>query len=52
MKIVVFGATGTIGKHVVDQALAAKHIVTAFVRNPQKLGITHPNLGYVTGDVL
>lgn len=52
MKIVVFGATGTIGKHVVEQALAAKHIVTAFVRNPQKLGITNPNLRYVIGDVL
>ena len=52
MKIAVFGSTGTVGKHVVEQALAAKHVVTAFVRNPAKLGINHPNLNYVTGDVL
>jgi len=29
MKIVVFGATGAAGRHLVDQALAAGHEVTA-----------------------
>ena len=32
MRITVFGATGGIGGHVVQQALAAGHEVTAVVR--------------------
>ena len=30
----MFGATGNIGRHVVDQLLAACHIVTAYVEKP------------------
>lgn len=37
MKIIVFGATGGVGQHVVDRALRAGHDVTAFVRTPEKL---------------
>ncbi|SBW26616.1 hypothetical protein FDG2_4985 [Candidatus Protofrankia californiensis] len=37
MKLAIFAATGGIGRHVLDQALAAGHDVTAVVRNPQKL---------------
>jgi putative NADH-flavin reductase len=51
MKIVVFGATGGTGKQIVKQALDAGHHVTAFVRNPDKLGIQHPNLSICQGDV-
>jgi uncharacterized protein YbjT (DUF2867 family) len=29
MKIAIFGATGSIGKHLVDQALASDQTVTA-----------------------
>ena len=35
MKIVVLGATGTTGRLVVDEALAAGHEVVAFVRRPE-----------------
>lgn len=38
MKLIVFGATGGVGKHVVDQALAAGHEVTVFARTPSKVG--------------
>jgi len=34
MKIIVFGATGGVGQHVVKQALEEGHEVTAFVRTP------------------
>ncbi|NJK61544.1 MAG: NAD(P)H-binding protein [Synechococcaceae cyanobacterium SM2_3_1] len=52
MKIVVFGFTGSIGQHVVRQALRQGHAVTAFTRNPAKLQIQDPNLSVVQGDVL
>jgi putative NADH-flavin reductase len=51
MKIVIFGATGGTGKHVVQQALEAGHQVTAFVRSPSKLEIEHSNLSVFQGDV-
>ncbi|MGB8699469.1 MAG: NAD(P)H-binding protein [Thermosynechococcaceae cyanobacterium] len=41
MKLLIFGATGSIGRHVVEQALEQDHTVTAFVRNPAKLDIQH-----------
>jgi uncharacterized protein YbjT (DUF2867 family) len=37
MKLTVFAATGGIGHHLVDQALAAGHDVTAVARNPRSL---------------
>jgi putative NADH-flavin reductase len=52
MKVVVFGSTGSIGQHVVHQALRQGHVVTAFTRNPDKLQIRDPNLTIVQGDVL
>ena len=52
MKIVVFGATGTVGHHVVSQALNQGHHVTAFARRPARLETAHPNLSLVAGDVL
>lgn len=44
MKLVVFGATGGTGIQIVEQALAAGHTVTAFLRTPSKLSIQHSNL--------
>lgn len=37
MKLAIVAATGGIGRHVLDQAMAAGHDVTAIVRNPRKL---------------
>lgn len=38
MRIAVFGASGRTGRKVVDQALARRHAVTAFVRDAARLG--------------
>ena len=36
-RIIIFGATGSLGSHVLRQALADGHQVTAFVRTPSRL---------------
>jgi len=51
MKIAIFGATGSVGRHLVDQALIQEHEVIAVARNPDKLEFTHPNLTRVSCDV-
>lgn len=50
MNLVVFGASGRTGRLVVDEALAAGHTVTAFVRDPSKLDRRHPQLKVAQGD--
>jgi putative NADH-flavin reductase len=52
MKIAIFGATGSVGKEAVKQAIEQGHIVTAFVRDPARLAIEDANLRVVKGDVL
>ncbi len=52
MKLIIFGATGTVGRRLVDQALAQDHQVTAFARHPDALKLDHPNLARRAGDVL
>lgn len=52
MQLLVVGATGGTGQQTVEQALLAGHFVTAFVRDPARLSIQHPNLTVLTGDVL
>lgn len=37
MKLVIVAATGGIGRHLLDQAVAAGHDVTAVVRNPDRI---------------
>ncbi|MEU4542103.1 NAD(P)-dependent oxidoreductase [Nonomuraea dietziae] len=37
MKLTVFGASGGVGRHLLDQSLAKGHDVTAVVRDPAKL---------------
>jgi uncharacterized protein len=38
-RLIIFGATGSLGKHVLHQALAAGHQVTVVVRTPSKLPV-------------
>jgi len=52
MKLIIFGATGKIGRHLVEQALELGHDVTAFARTPEKLSGPRENLHVVKGDVL
>jgi hypothetical protein len=52
LSVLIFGATGRTGHHLVEQALAAGHTVTAFAREPRKLSITHPSLHLLQGDAL
>ncbi len=51
MRFLVFGATGLTGQEIVKQGLELGHEITAFVRNPMKLTINHPNLSSIVGDV-
>lgn len=53
MKIVIFGASGSAGKVVLERALSDGHAVTAFMRNPEKFNsLNHPKLKVYQGDVL
>jgi putative NADH-flavin reductase len=52
MKLIVFGATGTVGRHLVGQALTQGHQVTAFARGASALKLAHKNLNRQPGDVL
>lgn len=50
MRITVFGASGSVGRHVVEQALAAGHEVTAFTRDSGNITVRHPRLEVTQGD--
>lgn len=54
MKIIIFGATGTVGKQLVLQALGLDHQVTAFVRGGKGplAEFEHDHLQFIEGDVL
>ncbi len=49
--LLIIGANGGIGRQCVEQALQAGHKVTALVRNPANLPLTHLNLTIVKGDI-
>jgi uncharacterized protein len=51
MKIVLFGATGNIGKVILDEALARGHAVTAVVRDPGRVVTRNDALTVIQGDV-
>ncbi|MFM2309206.1 MAG: hypothetical protein RLY87_1327 [Chloroflexota bacterium] len=50
MRIVIFGAGGRTGNHLVRLAVALGHDVTAFVRKPNKLPLSHERMRVVVGD--
>jgi len=51
MNILIFGASGNTGQELVKQALTDGHNVTAFVRTPGKLTISHEKLKVIQGNV-
>lgn len=51
MNVIIFGATGGIGKWAVEHALQSGHHVTAYVRNAQKITETNQNLTVIQGNI-
>jgi putative NADH-flavin reductase len=51
MRLAIFGATGGIGRQLLEQAVAAGHSVTAVVRDPQKLSPARNGTRVVTADL-
>ncbi|KGA84042.1 NAD(P)-dependent oxidoreductase [Lysinibacillus fusiformis] len=52
MKILVLGATGRVGRQIVEFALKDQHEVTTFVRDSHKLQLDNKNLHMFQGNVL
>jgi putative NADH-flavin reductase len=51
MKLLVIGATRGIGRRLVEQALDEGHMVTALVRNPERLPASRDRLEVIKGDI-
>ena len=52
MNITLFGASGAIGNFVLEEALKDQdNTVTAYVRNPDRLTMTHLNLNMIVGEL-
>lgn len=52
MKVIIFGATGSIGRIAANRMLDDGHQITAFARSPHALDIDHPGLVRWAGDVM
>ncbi len=52
LKILVYGATGKVGTHIVSEALNRGHMVTAVSRNPSRIIQVDDKLSAVQGDIL
>lgn len=52
MKILIVGATGTIGRELVTQALEDGHSVTALVRDPSKVAWPEAGVEVIEGNVM
>jgi putative NADH-flavin reductase len=50
LRLFVLGATGGIGRAIVDQGLSRGHSITAFVRSPEKMGPAREGLTVLSGD--
>jgi putative NADH-flavin reductase len=51
-RLLIIGANGGIGRQCIEIALKAGHHVTALLRNPANLTLTHHNLEIVQGDIM
>lgn len=51
MKVLIFGASGKTGHHLIRVALSRRHKVSAFVRDPSRLLIDYSRLRIFEGDV-
>lgn len=51
-RVLIVGATGGTGRQLVAQALGRGYTVTAFVRDPSRLRVDHPQLTVIQGNVL
>ena len=51
MRFLIFGGTGGTGQQLVAQALERGDEVTAFVRTPSKMSLSHPRLRKLQGDI-
>jgi len=51
MTITIFGASGAIGKLLVQQALDKGYHVNAYVRNASKFNLSHPDLNIIQGEL-
>ncbi|KAI0273179.1 NAD-P-binding protein [Russula aff. rugulosa BPL654] len=54
MRVVVLGGTGPCGILLIEEALAAKHIIVIYARNPQKLPAhlnEHPDITIIKGEL-
>ena len=52
MRVLILGATGSVGRLVTGEALARGHEVTALVRDPERLGELARQVRVVTGNAL
>jgi len=52
LKILVYGASGKVGTHVVEEALNRGHYVTAVSRDPSHITRRDPHLSVVKGNIL
>jgi putative NADH-flavin reductase len=52
MKLAMFGATGTVGRSLLAQALQAGYDVRVLARDPSGVSLTDPRLEVVPGDAL
>jgi putative NADH-flavin reductase len=51
VRIVIFGATGAVGRHLTEQALERDWNVVAFARSPQSLGDLREHVDTIQGNV-
>ena len=52
LRVLIYGATGKVGRPTVTEALSRGHLVTAVSRDPSRITQTHENLTAKKGDIL